>query len=133
MTYFYYVNVNIVKYRKHILDNTGLANHNCIFTNSNFVQKMRRSLCLDIPYAKNKGHVVLYNCHRQHGNQHWQMHQVNGDKNNTANLVRSSSSLCLDSDLRTLQVFVNSCDYNSRTQMWSWCEIQFDVEMDELI
>ncbi|KAH8863871.1 putative polypeptide N-acetylgalactosaminyltransferase 10 [Schistosoma japonicum] len=96
------------------------------------IRIFKKSLCLEVPDAKHNGPVLLYSCHGQRGNQHWQLRPVHSNKENPVNIIHFST-LCLDINLKNLLLFVRRCDSNSRTQRWNWKNLRFDTKTKSVV
>ncbi|CAK5117222.1 unnamed protein product [Meloidogyne enterolobii] len=73
-----------------------------------------RNLCFDVAQNQPKASITLFACHGMKGNQHFKYQPKNKQ------LIHVLTSLCLDCDSSTGEVFMNPCSPNSESQKWEW-------------
>ncbi|XP_054721610.1 putative polypeptide N-acetylgalactosaminyltransferase 10 [Uloborus diversus] len=78
------------------------------------IRPMKRGLCFDVSSSVKHAPVVLWNCHGMQGNQLWKYDLVQ------QNLVHLITDNCLDCDIITQEIFMDTCERSKKTQKWKF-------------
>ncbi|XP_073967520.1 N-acetylgalactosaminyltransferase 6-like isoform X1 [Choristoneura fumiferana] len=90
----------------------GGSDQHFVFTYHKDIKCKTKNSCWDLPESAAKSPVLLFNCHLGGGNQEWRYDQK-------THQVRKSATVCLDWDVPSRALFVQSCNQQSETQRWT--------------